>query len=179
MPIADFELYDNAGRTTDQIHAYNSNSPTEDDLHRWGATSARPLIDAGGLPPAGQGIARWTELLHQAGSPGEFHGIARAVLSHDDGAVARLHQFLEAAANWYDERGDQTSRRYYSRLADQFDALADEMDQLTVDRAATAYRRGSAAAGHAVPATPPLLPPAPGAVGTTPGTQASRAPRSR
>jgi hypothetical protein len=77
------------------------------------------------------------------------------VIYHDDGAVARLHQFLESTANWYDEHGDQTSRRHYQNLADQFDALADEMVQLTEDRARTAYHR-TAVPPPARPPTPPL-----------------------
>lgn len=34
FPNPDFELYDNVGRTTEQINAYNENRPTGDDLRR-------------------------------------------------------------------------------------------------------------------------------------------------
>lgn len=95
MPNPDFELYDNTGRTTDQIHTHNTGTPTPHDLSRWGAAAAKPLIDAAELPPSGQGIMGWIDLLGRAGTESEFHGIATAVLENDDGAVARLHRFLE------------------------------------------------------------------------------------
>ncbi|WP_069461991.1 hypothetical protein, partial [Actinacidiphila rubida] len=161
FPNPDFEVYDNAGRTTEQIHAYNIGSPTADDLCRWDAAAAKPLIDAAGLPPSGRGITGWTDLLGRAGTESEFHGIASAVLESDDGAVARLHQFLESLANWYDERGDQSSSRHYQGLADQFDALADDMVQLTEDLARTAYHHTTTAAQATRATTPPVHPPAP------------------
>lgn len=159
FPSPDFDLYDNTGRATEQIHAHHTNTPTTDDLHRWGAAAARPLIGAAGLPPSGEGITGWSDLLGQATTGSQFHGIASAVLDHDEGAVARLHQFLESAANWYDERGDQTSSRHYQGLADQFDALADDMVQLTEDLARTAYHHTTTAVRAAAsPAAAPVRP---------------------
>lgn len=153
FPHPDFELYDNTGRTTEQIHSHRTGTPTADDLQRWDSAAAKPLIDAAKLPPSGQGIVGWTALLGQVATGSQFHGIASAVLDHDDGAVARLRQFLVAAADWYDERGDKNTSRRYEALADRFDALADEMVQLTEDLARTAYHR------TAVPS--PARPPAP------------------
>lgn len=96
----------------------------------------------------------WSDLLGQATTGSQFHGIASAVLDHDDGAVARLHQFLVAAADWYDERGEKNTSRRYEVLADRFDALADEMVQLTRDLARTAHHR-TAAPSPTRPPTPP------------------------
>ncbi|WP_433892588.1 hypothetical protein [Streptomyces sp. CA-111067] len=167
-PNPDFELYDNVGRTTEQIHAHNTGSPTADDLQRWDAAAAKPLIDAAGLPPSGHGIAGWTDLLGQAATGSHFHGIASAVLDHDEGAVARLHQFLVTAATWYDERGDQTSSRHYQGLADRFDELADDMVQLTEDLARTAYHHTTTAARATRPEPSPAPPPAPPGAGKPP-----------
>lgn len=120
------------------------------------------MIDAAGLTPSGQSITGWTDLLGQATGAGQVHGIASAVLEDDDGAVARLHQFLESAANWYDERGDQTSSRHYRGVADQFSALADEMVRLSEDLARAAHRRRRESAPASGPAAPlPANPPAP------------------
>lgn len=164
FPNPDFELNDNTGRSTDQIYASHIGDPTTDDLYRWGAQAAGPLIDVAGLPPSGQAITGWTDLLGQAATGSQFHGIISAVLERDDGAVARLHQFLESAANWYDEHGDQTSSRHYQGLADRFDALADELVRLTEDRARTAHYRTSKAHRATRPATAPPRPsPPPGA----------------
>ncbi|MCL2729702.1 MAG: hypothetical protein FWE15_06715 [Actinomycetia bacterium] len=168
FPNPDFELYDNVGRTTKQIQAHHTGSPTTDDLQRWGTAAARPLVDEAGLPPAGQGITGWTDLLGRATTGSQFHGIASAVLEHDDSAIARLHQFLEAAANWYAERGDQTSCRHYRLLADQFDALADDMVQLSEDLARTAYHRTTTAARATLPAPSPAPPPPPPGAGKPP-----------
>lgn len=165
FPNPDFELYDNTGRTTDQIHAYNTDTPTTHDLSRWDAAAATPLIEAAGLPPSGQDITGWTDLLGQAGTESELRGIARAVLENDDGAVARLHQFLESIANWYDDRGDRTTRRHYQGLADQFDALADELVHVTDDAASRAYHRTRTSAARSRSAAPtqarPPSPPGP------------------
>nr|WSX75906.1 hypothetical protein OH826_19845 [Streptomyces sp. NBC_00899] len=165
MPHPDFELYDNTGRTTEQIHGHNTGTPTTDDLHRWGATAAEALTGTADLPSAGASIEHWTELMSRATTPGQVHGIASAVIYHDDGAVARLHQFLESTATWYDEHGDQTSRRHYQGLADQFDALAEEMVQLTEDRARAAYHHTTAGAPATRPEPPPPAPPVPPGAG--------------
>ncbi|WUH90365.1 hypothetical protein OG900_09790 [Streptomyces sp. NBC_00433] len=161
MPNPDFELYDNTGRSTDQIRAYNTGTPTADDLSRWDGAAAEPLIDAAELPPSGRSITGWTGLLGRAGTESELHGIAGAVLEND-GALSRLHQFLESLANWYDERGDRTTSLHYQGLADQLDALADELVRFVDDTARRAYHRTRIAAARSGPAVPPpARPPAP------------------
>lgn len=160
FPNPDFELYDNTGRTTEQIHAHHTGSPTSDDLRRSDAPDAEPLIDAAGLPPSGQSIVGWTELLREVTTDHQFHSVASLVIDHDDGAVIRLHQFLEAAASWYDRRGDERGRRLCEDLADRFDALAGSMAELSEEEIPTDHpdRTAAPATSHTLPPQPPAPP---------------------
>jgi hypothetical protein len=166
FPNPDVELHDNAGRTTGQIHAYNTGSPTRDNLRRWANREAGPFLDAAALPPSGDGITAWTDLLGRARSVHELYGVITAVLTNDHGALARLHQFIEATANWHDERGDDPACRSYRALADDLDALAGNLEILTEDSLITARQPGTKAAREQLstptrPIAPPLPPPPP------------------
>lgn len=164
FPNPDFEMYDNTGRAAEQIHAHHTNTPTTDDLRRRAADEARPLLDAARLPPSGDGITPWTDLLGRASNAHEVYTVITAVLADDRGALARLHQFIESAANWYDERGDEPAKRRYRGRADDLDALSDDLVQLAEDNLLTARRQRSEPARQP-PASPrpgtPAAPPAP------------------
>lgn len=115
---ADFELYDNVGRTTEQIHAYNTGTPTEDDLRRWGGTDR--------LDPPGIVLAAWSQRLAASSGLSEFQETLRAVLDGEDDALGRLHQFFETAQIWCEERG-------HTQLAPRYRAAAETLQTLYED----------------------------------------------
>jgi hypothetical protein len=115
---ADFELYDNVGRTTEQIHAYNTGTPTEDDLRRWGRTDR---LEAPGLV-----LAAWSQRLAASSDLSEFQETLRSVLDGEDDALGRLHQFFETAQIWCEEGG-------HSQLAPRFQAAAETLQTLYED----------------------------------------------
>ncbi|WP_225847275.1 hypothetical protein [Streptomyces sp. HPF1205] len=98
----------------------------------------------------------------RASTESQFHGIAAWVLDSDQGAVDQLHLFLEAAATWHEDRGDEATAGEYRALATGLEALADDMVRLTEQRLHTAHRSATAPprAPHGGPPAPPG-PPAP------------------
>ncbi|WP_258528065.1 hypothetical protein [Streptomyces sp. NBRC 110611] len=100
MSHPDFELYDNVGRSTEQISAYRTNRPTADDLHRWAAYNAKQFTDALTIEDAGQSITAWTHQLYRVRTTAEFQAVAQAVLGDGHSGLGELHQFLETAAEW-------------------------------------------------------------------------------
>jgi hypothetical protein len=147
---ADFELYDNVGRTTEQIHAHNTGSPTEDDLRRWGRTDR--------LDPPGRILAAWSQRLAASSDLSEFQETLRAVLDGEDDALGRLHQFFETAQIWCEEQA-------HPGLAPRFQAAAETLQTLyeALVLAEPDSRTSEAPTPAAV--TPPAPKPAPGAIG--------------
>lgn len=98
FPNPDFELYDNAGRTTEQINAATTGAPTSEDLRRWS-------VKEGSVPgPVGPAITAWTDRLHDA-APGEVAQLILLTVSDPNGILPRLHEFLEAAADRLQQAG--------------------------------------------------------------------------
>jgi hypothetical protein len=165
----DFELYDNVGRTDEQIHAYNTNSPTKDDLRRWAARDAKPFTESITAPPAGEAIAAWTGHLTRAGSVAEFTAVTDAVLGDGDhNALAELHLFLETAATWCEQHQEPGLADRYRKTAEGLSALDDQLYHLGEDHLrADCDRRASPSASTTPRATaptaqtPPANPPAP------------------
>ncbi|OEV29354.1 hypothetical protein AN219_17005 [Streptomyces nanshensis] len=112
---ADFELYDNVGRTTEQIHAHNTGTPTEDDLRRWGRTDR--------LEPPGRILAAWSQRLAASSHLSEFQETLRSVLDGEDDALVRLHQFSETAQIWCEENGHPQLALRYQAGAEAVQAL--------------------------------------------------------
>jgi hypothetical protein len=100
LPHTDFGLYDNVGRSTEQINAHRGNRPTTDDLHRWAAYDAKEFTDALTIEDAGQSIIAWTDQLYRVRTTAEFQAVAIAVLGDGHSRLGELHQFLETAAEW-------------------------------------------------------------------------------
>ncbi|MFJ9033631.1 hypothetical protein ACIRQP_35035 [Streptomyces sp. NPDC102274] len=167
----DFDLYDNAGRTTEQSHAYNTNSPTSDDLHRWAAHDAQEFTDSLAMAAAGQSITAWTDQIPNARSAAEFQAVTEAVLSHEHGALGALHQFLESAAEWCDRNEEPDIARRYRARASRLAELGDQLAYLGEDHLAHTYSPTSAAAPTA-PTSTACAPPPP-----TTGTPLRRPPR--
>ncbi|WP_055590232.1 hypothetical protein [Peterkaempfera griseoplana] len=120
----DFELYDNVGRATAQIRSHNTGTPTDDDLVRWGLVRVRDRTARRALPAdSGAATLPWTDLLVHCQDAAELAAVLERV-SYDDGALPRLHQFLEQAAECARQiPGGQ-------RIAEQLDAHAQALDDL-------------------------------------------------
>ncbi|QPP05178.1 hypothetical protein G4Z16_00865 [Streptomyces bathyalis] len=141
---ADFELYDNVGRTTEQINAYNTGTPTEDDLRRWARTDR--------LDPPGRVLAAWSQRLAASSDPSEFQKTLREVLDGEDDALGRLHQFLETAQIWCEEHG-------HTQQAHRFQAAAETLQTLYEDLAlAQPDSRTSPAPAAVTPPAPKSTP---------------------
>lgn len=99
ISVPDFELDDNAGRTSEQSRSHHAGELTRDDLLRQGlARASARSMDEGPLPFAGESVEPWTELLNRCEGPDELAAVVHHVCYAEDGALARLHQFLEHAA---------------------------------------------------------------------------------
>lgn len=169
FPNPDFELYDNAGRTTEQINAARTGAPTRDDLRRWS-------VKEGSVPePAGPAITAWTDRLHNA-EPGEVAQLILLTVSEPDGVLPRLHEFLEAAADKLQQAGAGEAAADMTGIVSRLGELDDDLYYMAVDawedinaaqRRTTAATSTSPAAGtrptSAAPAQdhPPAAPPAP------------------
>jgi hypothetical protein len=111
-------------------------------------------------------LVSWTDLLSRARTAHEVYGVVDAVLGDDDSALARLHQFIEAVATWYDANGDEVAKRRYRSLADDLDSLYTDLANLADDNLAAAHRKAKSerAAPHSEmtpPAAPVKPPPGP------------------
>ena len=141
FPNPDFELYDNVGRATEQIHAYNTNSPTFDDLHRWAAHDAKDFTDALRIEDAGQSIAAWTQQLYQVRTSAEFQAVIQSVLGDGHSGLGELHQFLETAAEWCERNREPSIAARYRQHAEHLSALGDQLSYVTDDHLARTYQR--------------------------------------
>ncbi|WP_165983922.1 hypothetical protein [Streptomyces sp. YIM 98790] len=165
----DFELYDNVGRTTEQIHSYNTGEPTEDDKRRW-ADPDRP-------GPAGDGITPWTKRLQTCSGLESFQDITYQVCGSESSAVSRLQDFLKAAAGWCQDAGQEELAQRYWDVCDALDRIAEDLTALdhdlsTVPEPARSHNVAPTAAPGTAP-TPPAHPPAPPG-GATPPTGRAR-----
>ncbi|WP_406439100.1 hypothetical protein OHB14_51505 [Streptomyces sp. NBC_01613] len=137
----DFELYDNVGRTSEQISAHRGNRPTTDDLHRWAARDAQQFTDALTIEDAGQSVIAWSLQLYRARTTAEFQAVATAVLGDEHSALSELHQFLETAAEWCERNHEPKIAERYRRHAEQLSELGDQLSYVTDDHLADTYRR--------------------------------------
>ncbi|MFD6624772.1 hypothetical protein [Streptomyces diastaticus] len=156
MPHPDFELYDNIGRSTEQITAHRTNQPTNEDLHRWASRDAQQFTEALPDKPAGPGISAWTDHLPRARTVAELNSVTKAVLGDDQSALSELHLFLEAAAEWCERNQEPSIAGRYRRCAQELAALGDRLAHLSEDHLAGAYR-----------STRPVSPPVPSPAKTT------------
>lgn len=151
------------GRTTEQIHAYNTGTPTWDDMDRWARLNATSITERN-LPDTGIPITEWTALLDQAQTPAEFYVIADAVLGDGPDAVrSTLDDFLEAAADWCDAhdqpdtaQGCREAARYLGTLSGKIGGTLDHCLDTAYwqeDKAQQA-RAGKSPAPSTVPAPP-------------------------
>ncbi|MEU3188426.1 hypothetical protein ABZ707_30165 [Streptomyces sp. NPDC006923] len=132
-------MYDNVGRTTEQLHAHRTNSPTSDDLYRCAARDARGFSDSLTLAEAGQSITAWTDQLHRVRSAAEFQAVTEAVLGDGHSALGALHQFLEAAAEWCERHAEPEIARGYNAGASHLDGLGTQLAYLGEDHLARTY----------------------------------------
>lgn len=126
----DFELYDNVGRTTEQIHAYNTGLPTSDDLRRWAAHDAQEFTNSITAGDAGQSTTAWTDHLHRARTTAQFQTVANAVLGDGPSALGALHQFLETAADWCEHHEEANIAHRYRTSAQRLAELGDQLAYL-------------------------------------------------
>lgn len=99
----DFELYDNVGRTAEQIHAYHTRSATTDDLYRWakrdaeGFRAQHPLSDK---PLPVPDLDPYLTALAAAKTPAEFSAVTNALLDAVEPLLNTVVDYLAAAAQW-------------------------------------------------------------------------------
>ncbi|MFD7862175.1 hypothetical protein [Streptomyces sp. NPDC059783] len=141
LPHPDFELYDNVGRTTEQITAHRDDRPTADDLHRWAAHDAREFSTA--LPDGepGQSISDWTRHLYRVRTAAELNTVAQAVLGDGRSGLGELHTFLETAAEWCEHNQEPSIAARYRQHAEELSVLGDQLAHLGEDHLASTYRR--------------------------------------
>jgi hypothetical protein len=156
----DFELYDNIGRTGEQIKDHRGNRPPTNDLHRWATHDAKQFADGLAIEDAGQSVIAWTHQLYQVRTTAEFQAVATAVLGEGHSALGELHQFLETAAEWCERNHQPKIAEQYRQHAEQLSELGDQLSYLTDDHLADTYRRTHPPA-PAQPTSEPAAAPAP------------------
>ncbi|NEB01967.1 hypothetical protein [Streptomyces sp. SID13726] len=99
----DFELYDNVGRTSEQIRAHRTGSATSGDLHRWAERDAAAFRTAHPLSapsmPAPD-LSPYREALGAADSAAEFSAALNALLDAVEPFLAEVIDHLALAARW-------------------------------------------------------------------------------
>ncbi|MFE1836486.1 hypothetical protein [Streptomyces sviceus] len=164
LPHPDFELYDNVGRTSEQIAARREDRPTADDLHRWAAHDAREFSVALPADEAGQSITDWTHQLYRVRTAAELNTVTQAVLGDGRSGLAELYTFLETAAEWCEHNQEPGIAARYRQHAQQLSALGDQLAHLSEDHLASVYRRPNRPApaqSASIPAAAPAAPAAP------------------
>lgn len=99
----DFELYDNVGRTAEQIRAYHTRSATSDDLHRWAKRDAEGFRTQHPLPTQPlpvPDLAPYLTALAAAETPAEFSTVTNALLEAAEPLLHTVVDYLAAAAQW-------------------------------------------------------------------------------
>jgi hypothetical protein len=162
FPHPDVELYDNAGRTTEQINASRTGVPTSEDLRRWS-------VKEGSVPDmVGPAITAWTDRLHAA-EPSEVAQLILLTTTDPNGILPRLHEFLEAAVDKLQQAGAGEAAAHVTSIVTRLG----ELDQDLYDTAVDAWEDVNAAHRRTAAATRPS--PAAGArpatAAPTPGQQ--------
>lgn len=171
-PNPDFEVYDNIGRTSEQIHGFNTSEPTWDDMLRWTEDAAEKFAGTVDLPDTGLTIAGWADALGRAQKLSDFFAISNAVLGdHPDAALTALGEFLDVAATWcaWHKQPDLAARYRAARedLTTVTETLTHLLDAavplvyaetLTVEQAKQQPAPGAMTQATA-PASPPPAPP--------------------
>lgn len=150
----DFELYDNAGRDSEQIHAYNTGQPTMADLRRRSVKGPVP-------PRVGPLIDQWAKRI-TTGEPSERAQLLILALSNPaDGALPRLHELLQQTITGFVQAGATDAGTDLHNVANQLGTLDEDLYQAACDafvettaqtRRTEAARRTSPAAGTTAPA---------------------------
>ncbi|MEV7888461.1 hypothetical protein ACWD3I_29660 [Streptomyces sp. NPDC002817] len=99
----DFELYDNVGRTADQIRAYHTRSATRADLHRWADRDAEAFRTRHPLPPEpfpAPDLSPCRTALEAAETPAEFHEVLNTLLDAVEPFLNEVIDYLAATAKW-------------------------------------------------------------------------------
>ncbi|MBC9719215.1 hypothetical protein H9Y04_42560 [Streptomyces sp. TRM66268-LWL] len=163
LPHPDFEMYENVGRTTEQITAQREDRPTAYDLRRWADHDAREFSAKLPGENAGQSIRDWTRQLHWAHTAAELDTVAQAVLSDAHSGLAELHLFLESVAEWCELNDEPSIAARYRQHAEELSELGDRLACLSEDHLAGIYRRTNRSASAPPPRAVPAAPAAPAA----------------
>ncbi|MET8623722.1 hypothetical protein ABZW30_08195 [Kitasatospora sp. NPDC004669] len=146
----DFELYDNVGRTTEQIQAHRWGHETDYDLLRWGLQDALRHAGRREAPPdSGAAITTWSDLLSGATTVLEAAAVLDHVNDGVDGALPHLHQFLEQAAEHFHQRGDGERADEFDRHALALQAVGDQIADTVENLLSEARRSRRAEAARA------------------------------
>lgn len=164
MQHPDFELYDNVGRTSEQIAAAHFGIATRDDLMRWAHRDAEPFLDEHPLPSdlmAAPETAPYLAALAAARTPAEVSAVTQHLLEAATPGLSAVSDILVAIARWGDRNRDETPRKMLLEAASRslsVLALADEADLAVLrDEYDPAPRAPSKA--PPVPSPAPLVPP--------------------
>ncbi|MEE1797395.1 hypothetical protein PUR57_01600 [Streptomyces sp. JV176] len=101
----DFELYDNVGRTAEQIAAARSGRATRDDLLRWAARDAEQFLAEHPLPNEPLPVpdtAPYLAALAAARTPAEVSAVTQHLLDSAHPALSAVSDLLVAIARWDD-----------------------------------------------------------------------------
>lgn len=96
-------MYDNVGRTADQIHAHHTRSATRDDLYRWADRDAEAFRTRHTLPPEpfpAPDLSPYTTALNAAETPAEFSTALNALLDAVTPFLNEVIEHLAATATW-------------------------------------------------------------------------------
>ncbi|MEH0658478.1 hypothetical protein QA860_12190 [Streptomyces stelliscabiei] len=96
-------MYDNVGRTADQIHAYHTRSATKDDLRRWADRDAEAFRTQHALPPEpfpAPDLRPFREALNAADTPAEFSTVLNSLLDAVEPFLNEVIEHLAATAQW-------------------------------------------------------------------------------
>ncbi|MEU6148055.1 hypothetical protein ABZ848_47940 [Streptomyces sp. NPDC047081] len=99
----DFELYDNVGRTAEQIRAYHTRSATKQDLHRWAERDVEDFRTQHPLAPEpfpAPDLSPYRTALDAAETPAEFSTVLNALLDAVEPFLSEVIDHLAATAQW-------------------------------------------------------------------------------
>ncbi|MFI1013100.1 hypothetical protein [Streptomyces sp. NPDC020965] len=103
MSHPDFELYDNVGRTSEQIAAARFGIATRDDLLRWARRDAEPFLADHSVPESplpSPDLAPYLTALAAAAAPAEAHAVTDRLLDAAEPVLRAMSDYLLAAAKW-------------------------------------------------------------------------------
>ncbi|MEV7955281.1 hypothetical protein [Streptomyces sp. NPDC088141] len=105
MQHPDFELYDNVGRTSEQIAAAHFGIATRDDLLRWARRDAEGFLAEHPLPAEPLPVpdaAPYLAALAAAETPAEVSAVTQHLLDAAQPALSAVSDLLVAIARWGD-----------------------------------------------------------------------------